>query len=666
MILNLQDICMRYEVYGGCLHVLDRISLNLYKGQSVGLVGESGCGKTTILKALMGILPSNAKITSGAAYYCGQDIFSMQKEELQKYRRNGAGMIFQDPTSALNPVFSIEDQLTAALKYSSTEQLNKGALRNRAIKALQDVSLPDPERILEQYPFQLSGGMRQRVCIAMALAARKQILLADEPGTSLDVTIQDQILHLINELVHEKGLSVLMVSHSLGVIREVTTFVYVMYAGTIVERGYTRDVFNNPKHPYTIALMECLPKLTGEGISRGIPGRIPNYLHPPSGCRFAPRCPYATDICNQERPELESVEQDHAVACFHSELVSSTERASVEFYAPAIRSSDKPTNLEQKSETLLEIQNIKKYFPFKRKLKVKAVDGIDLHIKRAETLGLVGESGSGKSTVAYMVAGMYKPTEGSIYFNNTLLVPESKKRSRQEQSEIQLVFQDPGGSFNPRRTIKQSFELTMRSHRKLPRREWTEAIGNLLEMVGLPAEYMNKLPRSLGGGERQLASIARAMAANPSLMILDEPTSALDVSMQANVINKLLDLQNEMLLSYLFITHDLSLMRNVANRVAIMYLGRICEIAYTEDFFRSPQHPYTRMLLSAIPVATDEEDALKLDKIIPKGEIPSPVHVPPGCSFHLRCPERMDICSQMIPQMKQSKEGHSVACHLFG
>lgn len=324
---------------------------------------------------------------------------------------------------------------------------------------------------------------------------------------------------------------------------------------------------------------------------------------------------------------------------------------------------------EQKSAAaagnILEISGLKKYFPFKRGAYVKAVDGVDLYIQRGETLGLVGESGSGKSTVAYMVAGMYQPTEGRILFNGQPLATEARKRSIKEKGDIQLVFQDPGGSFNPRRSIKQSFELAMRLHSDCPRQDWDSEISRLLEMVGLPGEYKDKQPRSLGGGERQLVSIARALAAKPSLIILDEPTSALDVSMQANVISHLLDLQQKMNLSYLFITHDLSLMRNVASRVAIMYLGRLCEIADTADFFSRPQHPYTRMLLSSIPVATDEEEECKPDKIIPEGEIPSPVNLPPGCSFHRRCPERMDICSQVRPELQPLGQGHFIACHRF-
>jgi peptide/nickel transport system ATP-binding protein len=316
VILSIKDLSLQYNVYGGSLKVLDSVNLDLWRSGSVGLVGESGCGKTTTLKSLLKILPPAAEITSGSAYYNGEDIFKMNHKKLQEFRRKGAGMIFQDPTAALNPVFTIGDQLISALKYTYSGKVSKKELKSVAIEALSSVSLPDPDRILNNYPFQLSGGMRQRVCIAMALAAGKKVLLADEPGTSLDVTIQDQILRLIKQLVEDKGLSVVMVSHSLGVIREVTSYVYVMYAGTIVEKGITGEVFNRPLHPYTIALLSCIPKLTGKGIAKGIPGRIPDYLNPPAGCRFSPRCNHAIDRCRSERPNLIGQGDGHSVACF--------------------------------------------------------------------------------------------------------------------------------------------------------------------------------------------------------------------------------------------------------------------------------------------------------------------------------------------------------------
>lgn len=316
-ILKIQDLSVSFSVAGKKTHVLDEISFSIPKGQSIGIVGESGCGKTTTLRAILNVLPSNATIESGKILFNEKNIFNMTTKELQKYRQTGAGMIFQDPSSALNPVFTIEDQFLTSLKYAHKgKSLTKKDLINKSIKALDDVFLADPERILKSYPFQLSGGMRQRVCIAMTLAADRKLLLADEPGTALDVTIQDQILRLVNKLVEEKGLSVVMVSHSLGVIRQVTTSVNIMYAGTIVESGGTKEVFQNPKHPYTIALMNCLPKLTGEGIAEGIPGRLLDYSKPPKGCRFAPRCPYVKEECNKAKPPRLKVEESHWVSCY--------------------------------------------------------------------------------------------------------------------------------------------------------------------------------------------------------------------------------------------------------------------------------------------------------------------------------------------------------------
>lgn len=318
-ILEVKDLSVSFKVAGTRTHVLDKISFSVPKGESIGLVGESGCGKTTTLRAILNVLPNNATVDSGEVLFEGNDVFQMKERNLQKFRQTGAGMIFQDPSSALNPVFTIQDQFLTALKYAfSGQSLSKKELLKKAEDALSAVSLADPKRILNGYPFQLSGGMRQRVCIAMTLAADRNLLLADEPGTALDVTIQDQILRLIRELVQERKLSVIMVSHSLGVIRQITTYVNIMYAGNIVERGNTHEVFENPKHPYTQALMRCLPKLTGEGIAEGIPGRLPDYANPPAGCRFAPRCPYATDRCHAERPASIQVNEGHFVSCFRA------------------------------------------------------------------------------------------------------------------------------------------------------------------------------------------------------------------------------------------------------------------------------------------------------------------------------------------------------------
>jgi len=315
-ILEVKNLSVDFKVYGKTSHVLNGVSFTVKKGQRVGLVGESGCGKTTTLKAILRVLPSNAIVRSGEILFEGYDVLKMDATKLEEMRRTGAGMVFQDPSSALNPVFTIEQQMMTALKYAYNEKVPMSELRKKAIAALENVMLPDPKRILESYPFQLSGGMKQRVCIAMALAANRKLLLADEPGTSLDVTIQDQILRLINNLALESTLSVIMVSHSLGVIRESTSFVNIMYGGSVVESGDTKEVFRNTRHPYTKLLMECLPKLTGEGVAEGIPGRIPDYFNPPSGCRFSPRCPYAKEICHQQKPTLEEISPGHHVACY--------------------------------------------------------------------------------------------------------------------------------------------------------------------------------------------------------------------------------------------------------------------------------------------------------------------------------------------------------------
>jgi len=465
-VLRIEDLHVEFKVYEGRLKVLNGVNMDVGPGARVGLVGEAGCGKTTTMRCVLGILQSPpGRITNGTILFHDRDVLKMSQANLQRMRGGGISMIFQDPVAALNPVFTIGDQLTSVIRYAVTKKMDNKEIKRRAIKALADVQLPDPDRMYTSYPVQLSGGMRQRVCIAMALATEPELMIADEPTTALDVTIQAQVLHLLNELVEARSTSIIFITHSLGVVKEMADWVYVMYAGNIVEGGRKETLFGNPLHPYTLGLMGALPKLTGGGIAEGIPGRIPDYLVHEIGTRRGRR--------------------------------------------------------------------------------------------------------------------------------NTVI--------------------------------------------------------ELLKQVELPADYLFKSPHMLGGGERQMVAIARALATDPRLMILDEPTSALDVSIQAKIINMLCGFQEEMNLTYLFITHDLSLMRNVASRVAIMYLGKVYELAPTDEFFERPLQPYTKMLLSSIPVVLPEEEAIKPSLIVSEGEIPSPVNVPPGCGFHTRCPETVSYtCAEPI------------------
>ena len=674
-LLDVQGLNVHYSVYEGVLKVINGIDLTMRGSEKVGLVGESGCGKTTTILSILGLLPPEGAVTGGTCLFEGQDVLSMQPRQLSRFRAQKMSAIFQNPTAALNPVFTIGTQLEDIIKYSavlSGQRPSRSEVRRRAIEALEQAQLPDPHRLLTSYPVQLSGGMRQRVCIAFCLATPSSLILADEPGTSLDVTIESQILDLLRTLVVDHGKAILLVTHSIGVVREWTDRVYVMYAGMIVESGRTHDVLENPLHPYTRGLLDAIPKLAGEKEFRGIPGRVIEYLDPPTGCRFCSRCEYAMDECSSRSPSPVERGDEHHVSCFlyparagnPNDMKAPSPAATVPARVPREGKKHVREPFEQtEPQPLVSVRNLKRHFKTVHGI-VRAVDGVDFDIWPEETLGLVGESGSGKSTVAYTILGLQVPTEGEIYYRGKLIACEGMRKRAFTGKDMQIVFQDPSGSLNPRKTVRGIIELPL-SVDGLSKEEREERIDELMHQVGLPEAFLNKHPRTLGGGEQQLVAVARSLATSPSLIVLDEPTSALDVSMQANIIKLLLRLQQELSLSYLFITHDLSLMRNVAHRVAILYLGRIQELASAERFFENPLHPYTRMLLSAVPVISDLEAESKPSKTTPRGEIGSPIDPPTGCRFHPRCVECSPVCVEREPEMAEPEAGHVVRCHLY-
>ena len=670
--LDIQNLSVGYRVFEGDLKVLDDVHLKLNRGEKVGLVGEAGCGKTTTILSILGLLPPEGFCTDGKIMLGETEMRSLPEIKMRSIRANKLSVVFQDPAASLNPVYTIETQLKDAIKYSrraSGSKVTDKILKDGALEAIKAAQLPDPERILSSYPVQLSGGMKQRVCIGVALGTDSELILADEPGTSLDVTIQDEIMRLLKNLVEEKNKTILLVTHSLGVVREWTDRVYVMYAGTIVETGNTKDIFHKPLHPYTLGLLNAIPKIVGRKKFYGIPGRIIEYIDPPEGCRFYERCPYRMEVCRTEKPPYIEVGDNHSVKCFLYEkgnitldLKKDLQKKEELLNVDSHESQGKAIAYTEENK-LVSVKDIRKYF-HTVKGTVKAVDGVDFDIYKGETLGLVGESGSGKSTASYVLIGTQSPTSGEIYYRNQLISVPGKKRASYTGKDMQMVFQDPSSSLNPRKNIYQILEMPLEVN-GMPPRERAKRIDQLLDYVGLPKTFLTKYPGKIGGGEKQLVAIARALANSPSLLILDEPTSSLDVSMQANIINRLEDLRTELDLSYLFITHDLSLMRNIANRVAIMYLGKIQEIAYVDQFFRNPLHPYTKMLLSAIPVVTDEEIAAKPPRSTPIGEIASPIDLPTGCRFFSRCHAAMPECSQQEPGMIEVEEGHSVRCYLY-
>jgi len=678
-ILQVRDLKVSYRVYEGILEVLDGIDLTLQRGEKVGLVGESGCGKTTTLLTILGLLPPEAIIERGQVFLDAQEQLTLEPAVRRASRTTKASVIFQDPSAALNPVFTIGQQLEDIVLHGTRAagiRLSKKEIRERAIEALRQAQLPDPERILTNYPVQLSGGMRQRVCIATALATPSEIIFADEPGTSLDVTIQDQIYRLLKRLVEESDKTILLVTHSLGVVREWTDRVYVMYAGTMIESRDTPDLFREPLHPYTKGLLKAIPRFVGEKHFEGVPGRVIEYIDPPLGCRFHTRCSVSLEPCDRIAPQPQALGDKGLIRCHRFEGGIEAVRHGISApneppgsAAPA--ASALPTeaaSAAQRSartgEALVQVCGLKKHFPTARGV-VRAVDGIDFEVHGGETLGLVGESGSGKSTAAYVVIGFTRPTAGEVYYRNQLIDSPTLRKRTFTGKAMQIVFQDPLSSLNPRKTVGQILEMPLRVGH-VPPRQRKARVRELLNDVGLPESFLSKYPRKIGGGEQQLVGVARALATSPALIVLDEPTSSLDVSMQANIITLLARLQGQLDLAYLFITHDLSLMRNVADRVAIMYLGRIQEVAEAEQFFTRSLHPYTRMLLSAIPVVSEAEACAKPPKDDARGEIGSPINPPTGCRFHPRCSQCFDRCLTAEPDMHEANgEAHTVRCHLI-
>ena len=685
-LLNVAELSVQYTIYEGILRVLNGVNMSLHSGEKVGLVGESGCGKTTTILSVLGLLPAEGQITDGTIEFKGKDVLSLSGKAQRNFRANSVSVIFQDPTAALNPVFTVGHQLEDAIGSSlrvAGKNPSRREIRKRAIQALQAAQLPDPERMLASYPVQLSGGMRQRVCIGLALATPSEMILADEPGTSLDVTIHDQILRLLKQLVEDHNVAILLVTHSLGVVREWTDRVYVMYAGSIVESGGTAVLFESPQHPYTVGLLDAIPRLASRKPFYGIPGRVIEYINPPAGCRFSDRCSQQMDICNSQQPAGFAIREQHLVNCFLYDAGGRTSRVSAQRPAASPPAGTRaqqgpPAMVDGESLSsagvaekrpsvgaaeLVRVCDLKKHFKTIRGL-VRAVDGINFDIRPDETFGLVGESGSGKSTAAYVLIGLQEPTEGEIYYRGNLVAKAGGKRVRFTGRDMQIVFQDPSSSLNPHKTVEQIVEMPLRTSGK-PAHERNSRVKELLHQVGLPETFLNKYPRKIGGGEQQLVGVARALAVNPSLVVLDEPTSALDVSMQANIINLLSRLQQDLSLAYLFITHDLSLMRNVASRVAIMYLGKIQEVASTEQFFTNPLHPYTKMLLSSIPVVTKEDEEAKPPKSSSRGEIASPIDPPSGCRFHPRCHQCAAGCGEKEPPLVEAEPGHLVRCYRF-
>ena len=647
------DIAMRK----GTAHPVGGVSLTVGKGETLGIVGESGCGKTMTALSIMRLLPPGGHVAGGAIRFGDLDLATVDEAGMRKVRGNRVGMIFQDPMTSLNPCMTVGDQVAETVLLH--REVTKAQARDRAEEVLELVGLPRAKERLDSYPHLLSGGMRQRVVIAMALACEPELLIADEPTTALDVTIQKQILELIDDLRARLGMAVILVTHDLGVIAGHTDRVAVMYAGMVVETSTTRDLFANPRHPYTEALFRALPEnVDPDRKLYAIPGLPPDLSDPPLGCRFAARCSYATDECRAQEPEL--TEGEHSFACFHP--LDTKERAEVNPRTAAV--------LAERGKPLLEVRNLIRDFPItsngmlaRTVGSVSAVSDVSFTVSAGETFGLVGESGCGKSSVGRLLVAADNPTSGSVHFDGTQISGRSHRALRELRRDFQLMFQDPYASLDPRMRVRSILREPLVIQKRGSTKEQDAAVATLLDEVGLPRTALARYPHEFSGGQRQRIGLARALALRPKLIVADEPVSALDVSVQAQILNLMRDLQRQYDLTYVFISHDLSVVRYISSTIGVMYLGKLVEIGPAEQVYSSPAHPYTRGLIDTIPVA-DPQRELGKERGGVRGELPSAINPPSGCRFRTRCPLATQKCADEAPPMLRfSEQGHQAACH---
>jgi peptide/nickel transport system ATP-binding protein len=657
--LEVKDLRLGFISDRQTLAAVDGISFAIAKGETFALLGESGCGKSVTAQGILRLLPAAGRVLGGSVKLDGEELLALPEADMRAYRGGRMAMIFQEPATSLNPVLTVGRQIGEVLERHL--QMSGEAARQRMLELLRQVGIADPERRLDEYPFQLSGGMKQRVMIAIALAGEPELLIADEPTTALDVTVQAQILDLLAGLQAERGMGMLLITHDLGVVARMAHRIGVMYAGELVEVASREEFFANPRHPYTQALFAALPEVSRRGQKLvTIAGQVPSLAAMPAGCRFADRCPQVMTICREQSPTWRETTAGHVVRCHWQ-----GERAVDDAARHGVTELDL-----QAAQPFLEVADLKVHFPIRKGIlqrtvgHVRAVDGVALTIAPGRTLALVGESGCGKTTVGKALLQLIKPSAGSVRLGDNELVGLSGRHLRAARRHMQMVFQDPFASLNPRLRVGEIIAEGMGAlGLEKERVAQTAAVVALLQQVGLPAEAVDRFPHEFSGGQRQRIAIARALAVQPELLICDEPTSALDVSVQAQILNLLKALQGDLGVAYLFITHNFAVVEYLAHDVAVMYLGRIVERGRAEEVLRSPQHPYTRALLSAVPVPRLDggEQRIRLP-----GETPSPAKPPAGCHFHPRCPKATDICHQTYPETTAASATHSVACHWPG
>jgi peptide/nickel transport system ATP-binding protein len=649
--LVLENLDVSYKVRGKWRQVLRGLNLTIRKGEAYGLVGESGCGKSTAALAAIHYLPRNGKVTGGRILVDGRDLLALNKSELRQLRSSDIAMVYQDPGRALNPSLRIDRQMTEV--FQAAGKSPEEALK-RATEMLRKVRIAAPERVLRAYPHQLSGGMQQRVVIAMALSNNPTLLILDEPTTGLDATVEAEVLDLIQALRVEFKTSILLISHSLAVVSKMCDRVSVLYAGALMEDGPSLEIFEGPRHPYTVGLLRCLPRY-GQRKDQGRLDTIPGFLPPPgaqiTGCIFADRCGLVEEHCRTTAPPLYDLGGRHS-ACHRWEVAPELPRVIPVEPPPKVRAVPVP---------VLQVENLSKTFKDGDR-KLRAVGDVSFALHHGETLGLVGESGSGKTTIARMLLGLIRPDpESRITLNGKPLPGLAVERNLGHAKALQIIFQNPDSALNRAHSVRSLIGRSLTKLAGVVGAEREKRVRELAHTVRLPERHLAVKPRQLSGGQKQRVAIARAFAGEPDLVICDEPTSALDVSVQAAILNQLGDLQSERGVSYIFISHDLNVVRYLSDRIAVLYMGTLLEIGAAEEIFAGPQHPYTEALLSASPsLGAEEKPRVKLD-----GEMPSMLNPPAGCIFESRCPRRLgEICRTEKPPMIEAQPGHGIKCHI--
>ena len=673
-VLKVENLAVAYKIRGGEVEAIQNVSFEIARGETFGLVGESGCGKSTTAWAVVNFLGANGYVKRGSIKFQGQELLGKRDEELRRLRGDQVAMVYQDPMQALNPSLRLGDQMREVLTVH--RGVSEAEATRRCIEMLDRVYMPDPAAVLRRYPHQISGGQQQRIVIAMALLNNPALLIMDEPTTALDVTVEAAVLDLVAELRRDFDTAILFISHNLGVMARTCDRVGVMYAGELVEQATVQELFADPQHPYTQGLIRCLPKLgtdKADSVLYPIRGRVPPPSARPVGCVFNPRCDYVQERCRVERPELRRLPNGTRVRCHFAEVIDPAA-----WVPPTDVRVSAPGAADTTGQPILEVEGLKKYYPLPgntlrdviglgQPRYIQALEDASFALHKGQTLGVVGESGSGKSTLVRTIIGLESSSGGRAEFLGLDISGDLSQRNTDLIRELQMVFQNPDATMNPAYTVGYQIARPMERFGTVPKGEIRAEVIRLLDAVRLGESYYNRLPRQLSGGEKQRVGIARALASRPELVLCDEPVSALDVSVQAALLNLLLEVQQAYGTTMIFVAHDLSVVRYFSDQIAVMYLGQVVDIGPAEAIYAPPYHPYTEALLSAVP---SPDPTAQPRRIRLAGTVPSAIDPPSGCRFHTRCPRRVllpdggRVCATTVPPWQDAGDGHCILCHI--